>query len=105
MSSEVQAALSQNSRSGMMFQLQKWVENTNAHFHQEYNLFMSSKRRTAAESFAFLTLGIGSPTHSSVHPLSVVFTRTENVNRFACAGPPSFTHLKMQVAKFSINNL
>lgn len=61
--------------------------------HQEYHLFRSSNRRTAAESFAFLTLGIGSPMHSSVHPLSVVLTLTANVNRFACAGPPSCTHL------------
>ena len=66
--------------------------------HHEYNVFMSSNRRTAAESLAFLMLGIGSPTHSSVQPLSVVFTRTANVNCFACAGPPSFTSLKLQVS-------
>lgn len=64
--------------------------------NHEYSLFSSSSNRTAAESLAFLTLGIGSPTHSSVHPLSVVFTRTAKVNLFACAGPPSFTHLDMQ---------
>ena len=61
--------------------------------HYVYNLFKRSKRSTAAESLAFFTLGMGSPTHSSVHPLSVVFTRTAKVNLFACAGPPSFTHL------------
>lgn len=62
-------------------------------FH-EYHLLRSSKSKTAAESLAFFTLGIGSPTHSSVHPLSVVLTRTAKVNLFACAGPPSLTHLQ-----------
>lgn len=55
---------------------------------------MSSKRTAAAESLAFFTLGIASPMHSSIHPLSEVFTRTANVNLFACAGPPSWTHLQ-----------
>nr|GMD34688.1 hypothetical protein Iba_chr09cCG14410 [Ipomoea batatas] len=36
---------------------------------------MSSKRTAAAESLAFFTLGIASPMHSSIHPLSEVFTR------------------------------
>ena len=67
----------------------------------EYHFFKSSKRSTAAESLAFLTLGIGSPMHSSVHPLSVVFTLTAKVNLFACAGPPSFTHLKISIHQIS----